>query len=98
MTPDERARAVCEEMASGPLILEVPFDEWVRRQVAGAIRAAVEEEREDCARVAEGFVAFTGHRGDDPGAYGRTDDYGRGNYNARASIAAAIRTRGGETA
>jgi hypothetical protein len=57
MTADERARAVCEEMASGPLILEVPFDEWVRRQVAEAIRAAVEEERELCAKVAEGFVA-----------------------------------------
>jgi hypothetical protein len=95
MTPDERARAVCEEMASGPLILEVPFDEWVRRQVAGAIRAAVEEEREACARVAEGFAAFTGY---DPEAYGRADAYGRGNYNARASIAAAIRARGGETA
>jgi hypothetical protein len=57
MTADERARAVCEDMASGPLVLEVPFDEWVGRKVAEAIRAAVEEEREDCARLAEGFAA-----------------------------------------
>jgi hypothetical protein len=94
MTPDERARAVCDEMASGPLVLEEPFDEWVRKKVAAAIRAAVEEEREACARLARGFAGFIGYRGDDPGAYARTDDCGRGNYNARASIAAAIRARG----
>jgi hypothetical protein len=55
MTPEERAAAVCREMAEGPLILEEPFDRWVERQVAAAVRAAVEEERESCARLAEGF-------------------------------------------
>jgi ribosome maturation factor RimP len=53
MTPEERAAAVCREMAEGPLILEEPFDRWVERQVAAAVRAAVEEEREWCARLAE---------------------------------------------
>jgi hypothetical protein len=53
MTPEERAAAVCREMAGGPLILEEPFDRWVERQVAVAVRAAVEEEREDCARLAD---------------------------------------------
>jgi hypothetical protein len=94
MTPEERAAAVCREMASGPLILEEPFDRWVERQVAAAVRAAVEEEREGCARLAETYTAFTGYCGDDYGAYGRTDDYGRGNYDARAFITAAIRARG----
>jgi hypothetical protein len=53
VTPEERAAAVCREMAEGPLILEEPFDRWVERQVAAAVRAAVEEEREGCARLAE---------------------------------------------
>jgi hypothetical protein len=39
VTPEERAAAVCREMAEGPLILEEPFDRWVERQVAAAIRA-----------------------------------------------------------
>jgi hypothetical protein len=60
MTADERARAVCEDMASGPLVLEVPFDEWVGRKVAEAIRAAVEEEREGCARTLEGMLPGSG--------------------------------------
>jgi hypothetical protein len=57
MTPEERAAAVCREMASGPLILEEPFDRWVERQVAAAVRAAVEEERGHCARLAEAHAA-----------------------------------------
>jgi hypothetical protein len=85
MTADERARAVCEEMASGPLILEVPFDEWVRRQVAEAIRAAVEEEREDCARLAE------------VQPYYPDTHTGMRQQWVKDQIAAAIRARGGQT-
>jgi hypothetical protein len=55
VTPEERAAAVCRGMAGGPLILEEPFDRWVERQVAAAVRAAVEGERESCARLAEDF-------------------------------------------
>jgi hypothetical protein len=94
MTPDERARAVCEAMVHDePFLNEEPFEEWAAPQVARAIRAA-EEEREACARVVEGTEAVGIWVEDFPALAEFLPDVGR-----TLSLAAdAIRARGGETA
>jgi hypothetical protein len=53
VTPDERAAAVCERMASGPLVLDEDFGAFVRRNVADAIREAVVAEREACVKIVD---------------------------------------------
>lgn len=68
----------------------------VEERVAAAVARAVAEERESCARIADGWSEFTGCRpgedvsGLDPG----TRQYARGHYHARKAIAEGIRARG----
>lgn len=79
MTPEERAKAI----AFG--------DERLQYNVLVAIRAAVEEERESCARAAESFIP-SGFTSD--GKAGNT--YAVARDDRARTIAAAIRARAKE--
>jgi hypothetical protein len=67
----------------------------VEERIAAAVASAVTEEREACARIAEGWSEFTGCRtGEDTsGLDPATRQYARGHYHARKAIADGIRAR-----
>lgn len=80
MTPENRAQQVWDN-ATGPISISRYACNSLREQIAEAIRAAVAEEREACAKTAEALHV------------GWTSDKGERMFLYKVDLAVAIRAR-----